>query len=72
MEPLAYDGLVGETFNCLISKVFHNLKYGDRFFYEMKNQRGSLSDGMYLYLCLTVLSQTKEEVCLMVCTFTSV
>ena len=44
-EPLAYGGIVGETFNCLMSEVFVNLKYGDRFFYETKNQKNSFLDG---------------------------
>ena len=45
VEPLAYGGLVGETFNCLMSEVFVNLKYGDRFFYETKNQKHSFMEG---------------------------
>nr|KAG5698925.1 hypothetical protein BaRGS_024846 [Batillaria attramentaria] len=43
-EPPAYGGLVGETFNCLMRKVFYNLKYGDRFFYETKGEKASFAD----------------------------
>lgn len=50
-------GLVGETFNCLMSNVFHNLKYGDRFFYETKGQKGSFTDDELNEIRKVTLSQ---------------
>ncbi|XP_070182293.1 chorion peroxidase-like, partial [Littorina saxatilis] len=57
VEPLAYGGLVGETFNCLMSEVFSNLKYGDRFFYETRGQKGSFEDDELAELRKVTLSQ---------------
>lgn len=45
LEPMAYGGLVGETFNCLMREVFYKLKYGDRFFYETYGEKGSFNNG---------------------------
>ncbi|XP_025083738.1 chorion peroxidase-like [Pomacea canaliculata] len=44
LEPMAYGGLVGETFNCLMREVFYKLKYGDRFFYESYGEKGSFNN----------------------------
>ncbi|XP_037049721.1 peroxidase-like isoform X2 [Bradysia coprophila] len=42
-ERKIVDALVGPTFACIIGIQFHNVKYGDRFFYEHGNQAGSFS-----------------------------
>ncbi|PIK36697.1 ovoperoxidase [Apostichopus japonicus] len=35
--------LVGETAACVLGKQFHNLKYGDRYWYENTERKGSLT-----------------------------
>lgn len=40
-ERKAGDALVGPTFASIIGLQFHNVKYGDRFFYEHGSQTGS-------------------------------
>ena len=40
-NPLTTDGLAGETFLCLIGDQFARQKWGDRFFYDLGNQKGS-------------------------------
>ena len=42
MEEPFGDALVGETFICLI--VFARLRFGDRFFYDLKGQAGSFTE----------------------------
>ena len=39
---------VGPTFTCIIGIQFYNLKYGDRFWFEHKNQIGSFTPGMLI------------------------
>ena len=41
METPKKGALVGDTFGCLIGDVFARLKFGDRFFYDLKDQTGS-------------------------------
>ena len=38
------DALIGETFICLIADVFARLRFGDRFFYDLKGQKGSFEE----------------------------
>lgn len=38
------DAVVGPTFACIIGIQFHNVKYGDRFFYEHGNQVSSFTN----------------------------
>ena len=36
-ERSVSDGVVGPTFACIIASQFHDLRRGDRFFYETQN-----------------------------------
>jgi len=38
------DALIGSTFLCLIGDVFARMRFGDRFFYDNKNQAGSFTE----------------------------
>ena len=44
MEEPFGDALVGETFICLVGDTFARLRFGDRFFYDFKNQAGSFTE----------------------------
>lgn len=44
--PVA-DGLVGPVFACIIGKQFHNIRRGDRYWYETDMPDSSFSLGMY-------------------------
>jgi len=44
MEKPYGDALVGETYICLIGDVFARLRFGDRFFYDLKGQAGSFTE----------------------------
>lgn len=37
-------GVVGRTFNCLLTEQFKRLKFGDRFFFTHSDQAGSFTD----------------------------
>ena len=41
------DALIGSTFLCLIGDVFARMRFGDRFFYDNKNQAGSFTEGRH-------------------------
>ena len=43
MEEQFGDALIGETFICLIGDVFARERFGDRFFYDLKDQAGSFT-----------------------------
>ncbi len=42
--PTQDDSLVGSTFLCLIGDVFARMRFGDRFFYDLKDQAGSFTE----------------------------
>jgi hypothetical protein len=42
-NPLTTDGLAGQTFLCLIGDQFARQKWGDRYFYDLGNQKGSFT-----------------------------
>lgn len=44
LEEKFDDALIGETFICLIADVFARLRFGDRFFYDLKGQVGSFKE----------------------------
>lgn len=46
LEPLAPDAMVGPTARCIIADALHRLRYGDRYFCNVKNQPGSFTSGM--------------------------
>eukprot|EP00094_Tigriopus_californicus_P004962 TCALIF_04778-PA protein Name:"Similar to Pxn Peroxidasin (Drosophila melanogaster)" AED:0.07 eAED:0.07 QI:0/0/0/0.33/1/1/3/0/685 len=49
-ERPSQDGLTGHTFQCIKSKQFQFLKYGDRYFFTHANQAGSFKQGQMLNL----------------------
>ena len=44
LEKRTHGGLCGDTFQCLIGDQFARLKTGDRFFYDLSNQKGSFNE----------------------------
>ena len=42
-KPSDENNLAGDTFLCLIGDQFARLKWGDRYFYDLSNQEGSLN-----------------------------
>jgi len=38
LEPPVDGGTVGPTAQCLIADVFHRIRFGDRFFFDVKGQ----------------------------------
>ncbi|KAK3106080.1 hypothetical protein FSP39_012223, partial [Pinctada imbricata] len=58
-ERHVHGAAMGPTFACIVARQFHNLKYGDRFWYE--------KDGLFtpgIYICLEILS---PRFCVQVC-----
>lgn len=43
--PTEKDAFIGSTFLCLIGDVFARMRFGDRFFYDLKGQAGSFTEG---------------------------
>ena len=48
-EPSQNEALVGDTFLCLIADQFARLKWGDRYFYDLRNQAGSFDLSKLIY-----------------------
>ena len=48
-RPSQNGALVGDTFLCLIGDQFARLKWGDRYFYDLRNQPGSFNLSKYIY-----------------------
>jgi len=46
LEPLANGSMVGETARCITADGFYRIRYGDRFFCDVKSQPGSFSTGI--------------------------
>lgn len=42
------EGLLGPTFTCIVAKQFHDLKVGDRFWYETNQDPASFTPGYLL------------------------
>ena len=42
--PTEKESLVGSTFLCIIGDVFARMRFGDRFFYDNRNQPGSFTE----------------------------
>ena len=47
MEIPNGNSVVGPTTECVLAIQFRNLKFGDRFYFEHKDQAGSFTDGKY-------------------------
>lgn len=47
LEPLKEEATVGETTRCIITDAFRRLRYGDRFFFDVADQPGSFTPGMW-------------------------
>ena len=47
-RPSQNGALVGDTFLCLIGDQFARLKWGDRYFYDLRNQPGSFNLSKYI------------------------
>lgn len=43
LEPPAEKAMVGPTARCVIADVFYRIRYGDRFFFDVKDQPGSFT-----------------------------
>ena len=56
LEPPVDGGTVGPTAQCLIADVFHRIRFGDRFFFDVKGQPGSFSPGMCWFFILCFLN----------------
>lgn len=48
-ETPLLDSQVGPTFSCILGKQFHDLKIGDRFWYESRDPDTGFSQRKYFY-----------------------
>jgi len=49
LEPPVDGGTVGPTAQCILADVFYRIRFGDRFFFDVRGQPGSYSLGMCRY-----------------------
>lgn len=54
---------VGPTFTCIIGIQMYNLKYGDRFWFEHKDQIASFTPGKLLLLFFLMIVIVYCEIC---------
>jgi len=57
LESPAEDAVVGPTFRCILGKSYHRLKYGDRYWYEHRDQKGSFTEEQLSAIKKTTLSR---------------
>lgn len=53
LESLCPNAMVGPTARCILTDSFYRIRYGDRFFHDVKGQPGSFSSGMWTILYIT-------------------
>ena len=46
IEPLSKPAIVGPTIACILSRQFHALKYGDRFYFESIGNPNGFTQGI--------------------------
>jgi len=61
LEPPVDGGTVGPTAQCILADVFYRIRFGDRFFFDVRGQPGSYSPGIcgyshwYLFFRFTIM-----------------